>query len=205
MKEISDSDLFKLIKLSNEQAFHEFHRRFWHLLYTIAYKKIGDPDEVNDLLQDMFIELWEKREILTFNNAADSWIRNRLWYKIAIYFRYKGFKQKHQDNFLAFLKTEAENTPLVNSLEMKETDLFYEDILNTINSCVEDMPGKMKEIFLMSRTGDYSVKEIAGTLNISPKTVKTQLERATAKLRKAASVHNPTGIELLLLLWLINY
>jgi RNA polymerase sigma-70 factor (family 1) len=205
MKETADAELFELIKQSHYPAFNELHRRFWHPLYTIAYKKIGDQDEVNDLLQEMFIELWEKRETLNFTNAVTNWLRNRLWYKIAIYFRYKGFKQKHQESFMSFLKNEDGYALLTDSLELKEAETYYEEILNIINGCVDSMPERMREIFLLSKNENYSVKQIAEKLNISPKTVKTQLERAASKLKKAAQKQQQIAIEVLILLWLINY
>lgn len=205
MEQYKDSELIFLIKESNHSAFEELHRRFWHSLYRIAYKKIGDQEETNDLLQEMFMELWEKRETLDFNNAVNNWLRNRLWYKVAIYFRYKGFKQKHKENFLAFLKSEEESAISFDSIDLKEADFFYEEILATINNCIEDMPERMKRIFLMSRSENQSVKEIASNLNLSPKTVKAQLERASSRLKRVAELHHPAGMEMLVLLWLINY
>lgn len=204
MKQLEDLELISLIRESNLSAFDELHRRFWHSLYVIAYKKIGDQEETSDLLQDMFIELWEKRSTLNFTNSVQNWLRNRLWYKIAIYFRYKGFKEKHQQNFLAFLKSEEESAVISDALELKEADAYYEEILDVINECIEEMPKRMKEIFILSKSENYSVKEIAKQLNISPKTVKSQLERASAKLKKIPAIQQSATMELLFVLWLIN-
>lgn len=204
MEQISEQDLIALIRASNHEAFDELHSRFWHPLYRIAYKKIGDQEETNDLLQDMFIELWVKRETLNFSNTVKNWLRNRLWFKIAIYFRNKGFKDKHQENFIQFLKNETETANSFDTIELKEAESYYEEILNTINECIEDMPERMKEIFLLSKSENHSVKEIASKLNISPKTVKTQLERATSKLRKVTEQHHLSTLEILFILWLIN-
>lgn len=204
MKEFSDAELIALIKASNHDAFDELHNRFWHSLYIITYKKIGDQEETYDLLQEMFIELWEKRETISFTNEVRNWLRNRLWFKIAIYFRNKGFKEKHQENFMLFLKTEEETVFAMDSIELKEADSHYEEILQMINDCIEDMPERMKEIFILSKTDNHSVKEIAEKLNISPKTVKVQLERATSRLRKVSVASNLSAVQILFILWLIN-
>lgn len=204
MKQFTDGDLIAMIRNSDHDAFDELHGRFWHSLFTITYKKIGDEEEAYDLLQEMFIELWEKRQTISFTNEVKNWLRNRLWFKIAIYFRNKGFKEKHRENFMLFLKSEEAPVFAMDSIEVKEADSDYEDILQMINGCIEDMPDRMKEIFLLSKTDNHSVKEIAEKLNISPKTVKVQLERATSRLRKVADVNNLSAVQILFILWLIN-
>ena len=204
MKSYTDANLFSLIAKSDHHAFEELHLRFWKPLYQLAYKKIGDADEAGDLLQDMFLELWEKRESIAFSNAVESWLRNRLWFKIAMYFRQKGFSKKHQDSFSDFFKHQQELVVHADSMELKEADLHYQEILAVLNGCIATMPDRMKEIFMMSRADDRPVKEIAQLLQISPKTVKVQLERATARLRAVASKENLSPVDLLFLLWLIN-
>lgn len=204
MKQRTDTELISLVRQSDAKAFNELHHRFWHSLYAIAYKKIGDPDETSDLLQELFIELWEKRESLLFNNAVNNWLRNRLWFKIALYFRNKGTKEKHRLDFFNFIRHDVESAISVDISGLEEKETFYEEILATLNSSIDTMPERMKEIFLMSKSGNYTVKEIAEKMNISPKTVKSQLERATIRLKKVAEQHHPTAMELLLMLWLIN-
>ena len=204
MKNCADTELIELIKSGDPLAFDELHARYWHVLFRIAYKKIGDADETDDLLQDMFIELWEKRESIAFNNVVESWLRNRLWFKIAGYFRLKGFNEKHLKDISAFLARE-EAVIEINDLSRVHADSYYEEILQVISSGIEEMPGRMREVFNMNLSGNYTVKEIAAKLNIAPTTVKTHLERATAKLRKAVAEHPGTSLEYMFILWLINY
>lgn len=204
MKQLTDTEIIALIRESNPSAFDELHRRYWQELFKLAFKKIGDQEETNDLLQELFIELWDKRDTLLFSNSVTNWLRNRLWFKIAGYFRTKGFKEKHLENFRAFIQQEGEESFMMESADLREADAFYEEILEMVNNSIADMPDRMRQIFVMSKTGNFTVKEIAEKLDISPKTVKTQLERATAKLRKAASSHQPTTMEWFFILWLIQ-
>lgn len=204
MEHLPDNELWERVRQSDPDAFEEFHRRFWHPLYRLAYKRLGDPDETGDLMQEMFIELWEKRETLQVSDEPGAWLRNRLWYKIIAYFRYQGFRQRHRESFTAFLKSEAETIVSVTDLELREASGYYEELLEVIDRCVENMPGRMKEIFRMNRQEGMPVKEIARILDLSPKTVKVQLQRGMVKLKKATENHNPRASELLFLLWLIH-
>lgn len=200
----TDQQLIRAIRNSDALAFEELHRRYWHILHAIAYRRIGDAEETKDLLQELFLELWEIREDLYFDNAVESWLRNRLWFKVARYFRDKGSSQRHRQHFLAFLQSEPGYAVVTNGTELREEEAFYQEILTTLNQTIQDMPSRMKEVFLLSRSGNFTVREIAEKLDISPQTVKTQLERAMARLRKAAKAHHPTTMEMLFILWLIN-
>ena len=205
MKQCADPELIAMIRESNSLAFDELHARYWHKLFGIANKKIGDPDEADDLIQEFFIEIWEKRATLDFNNSVDSWLRNRLWYKIAGYFRTKGFKEKHLESIREFLSRKPAAPSPMELIELKNANTDYEEILKVISSGIEEMPARMKEIFQLHISGALTQKQIAEKLNVAPTTVKTQLERATQKLKKIASEHPGSSLEYLLLFWLINY
>lgn len=205
MKKIADQELIAMIRESNSLAFDELHARHWNKLFRIANKKIGDPDETDDLIQEFFIELWEKRASLNFENSVESWLRNRLWFKIAGYFRTRGFKEKHLKSIREFFSRETAAPSPLELIELKNDNSDYEVILKIISSGIEEMPERMKEIFQLHISGDLTQKQIAEKLNIAPTTVKTQLERATQKLKKIASEQPASSLEYLVLLWLINY
>lgn len=204
VKNCTDAQLIELIKESDHGAFHELHRRYWHPLFRQVCTKIGDADEADDLLQEMFIGIWEKRQELQFNNAVESWLRNRVWFRISSYFRAKGFTEKHLENFRQFLEQETEASATTGQLLHSEADETYEEILAVISTGISEMPEKMQEIFRLSSSGKYSVREIADKLDLSPHTVKKQLERARARLKKLATAHRFDTVEYLFILWLIN-
>ncbi|EDM35552.1 RNA polymerase ECF-type sigma factor [Pedobacter sp. BAL39] len=195
-------ELVTRIRNTDYGAFEELHDQFYDPLFRLALKKTGDEDEAFDLVQDLFVELWEKRETLHITNALDAWLRNRLWFKLSGYFRTKGFREKHIQKFVEFLETDQHT--IVDELETLEINQQYEVMMDLIKQTIEDMPPGMKTAFLLSREGNNSVKEIATQLELSPKTVKNQLNRALNRIRHAMSDSSFTSAELLLLLWLIK-
>lgn len=203
MEQTGDKELIRLISTSDYAAFEELHRRYWPKLQKLAYRKTGDRQDAYDLLQDMFIELWEKREVLNFGEELNGWLHKRLWFKLSTYFRTKGFRDKHLESFRQYSENEGAGT-YFDPIELREVDAYYEDLLAAINKTIEEMPDRMREVFLLNRNEQYSVNEIAERLNISPKTVKNQLERAIVRLRKSTETYNPTALELIFVLWLIS-
>jgi len=73
-----------------------------------------------------------------------------------------------------------------------------------LNQTIGEMPQRMREIFRLNKAERLTVKEIAVKLEISPQTVKTQLERAMLRVRKTAGNHHPTTFGLVLTWWLLN-
>ena len=203
MAQHTDQELIKLIRESDYAAFEELHERFWPELQRIAYKKTGDRQDAYDLLQDMFIELWEKREDLHFGDMLKGWLQKRLWFKLSSYFRNKGFRQQHQQDFKLYLENENVTTSF-DPIELKEVDAYYEDLLSAINKAIEEMPDRMREVFLLNRNENHSVSEIAQLLNLSPKTVRNQLDRAIARLRKSTETYNPSVLQVLFALWIMK-
>ncbi|TCC89176.1 sigma-70 family RNA polymerase sigma factor [Pedobacter frigiditerrae] len=202
MEHLGEQELLQLIRTDDYTAFEELHRRYYKSLFTLAAKKIGDQDDAYDLMQDMFIELWEKRRTFSINNPLQNYLKNRLWFKLSGYFRTKGFKEKHFRNFTDFLQQQHAIAPYMDQQEMREMDLQYEVVMEVINRTIAEMPDKMRKVFLLSRSNQYSILEIAQQLNISPKTVKNQINIALNRIRQATSDPSISALELIILIWL---
>lgn len=202
MQEIIDQQLFFRISQSDPQAFEEFHNRFYADMLRLTIMKIGDVEESYDLLQDLFIELWEKRESLSITNSLDAYMRNRLWFKIATYFRSKGFKQNHIKKFTEFL--ELQEKPPFDQHEVMEINLQYEEMINKVNEVITNMPEKMKAVFILSKEEQMSINSIAEKMNLSPKTVKNHLHAALKRIRSELNDYSPVAVEIAILFWFIN-
>lgn len=201
MEPAQGHDLVERIRLTDYEAFEDMHRRNYTTLFRMAVKKIGDEDEAFDLVQEMFMEIWERRETLHVPNALDAWLRNRLWFKLCGYFRTRGFREKHARLFGEFLKTAQEVMP--DELEAREINMQYEAVIELVKRTIDEMPQKMKAVFLMSRNGNNSIKDIAQELELSPKTVKNQVNLAMNRIRHAVSDPSLTTAELMFVLWII--
>ncbi len=187
MKQCDDKTLIALIRNSDYAAFDELHYRFWKPLYIHAVKKTGNKEDAFDLVQDLFTDLWDKRRSLPEIDAPlKYYLRSSIIFKIAAHFRARGFHEKHLNNFEAFLKHETAPLDHADLSELRNDSLEFDSLLEVINNTIKGMPEKMQRIFLMSRSGKYSISQIAEFYMISPQTVKNQISNALKRLRKAS-------------------
>ena len=200
MESSNGHGLVERIRQTDYDAFEEMHQLYYANLFRLAARKIGDEDEAYDVLQDMFTELWEKRESLYVPNSLEAWLRNRLWFKLSGYFRSKGFREKHFRLFSEF--PEVDKTVFTDDLEAREINVQYEAVIELVKRTIDEMPHSMKTVFLMSRDGNNSIKEIASKLKLSPKTVKNQVNLALNRIREALSDRQLTAMEVVVILWL---
>ncbi len=202
MKEIADSELLELTKQSSYSAFNELYQRYWKYIYTIAYKKLGDKDDAADLTQNVFMEFYHKRESLVIHLPIKNYLRTAMLYKLSNYFRTKGFQEKHYLNFQQFLQQAQNSDNSFDSFDLKENELKFEEMVELIYRTIDEMPDKMKEIFLMSRSEQYSITEMAEKLGLSPQTIKNQISKAFTRIREAAAQTNFSVSQVMILVWL---
>ena len=202
MKGTADHDLFELIRDSNYGAFTELYQRHWKYIYSIAYQKTGSKDDAFDLTQNVFMEFYDKREKLTINIPIKNYLRTAVLFKLSNYFRSRGFQEKHYHNFQQFLVQAQETDVSFDSLTTKENEMEFELLLDLIYQTIEDMPDKMKQIFLMSRSDKFTINEIADQLGVAPQTVKNQISNAFSRIRLIVDQNNLSAAHILFIIWL---
>lgn len=127
-----------------------------------------------NIAQDVFVYLWEKRETIEIQSSLESYL-----YTAG---RYKALNQVRNSK-----KRESINQSLVNSDQLEESpsDRIVElkELENIIEEAISNLPLRCQQIFKLSRNEDMSYKEIAKTLNLSLSTVENQMSIALRKLR----------------------
>ena len=145
-----------------------FNNSYVHLCnYAAAILK--DKHAAEDVVQSVFIQLWENDKILTLQNPAPYLLRC-VKYKCIDYLRSKKNRREVLMKELPDFGREEHHL------------LTEEDIVPLITYFASKLPPRMGQVFLMSRTQGLSYKEIATTLNISIKTVENQMGSALKKL-----------------------
>jgi RNA polymerase sigma-70 factor (ECF subfamily) len=169
----SDAELLDLLRDGDHAAFTVIYRRYFKLLYLHALKKTGDEAQAEDVVQELFTILWQKRaEINSTHLAAYLYtsIRNRIVDMYA--------KQQVADKYIRTLGDFADAYHENADHLVRERDLTA-----IIEKEIQAMPPRMREIFELSRKAHLSHQEIAEQLDISPNTVSVQLTKALHLLR----------------------
>jgi len=175
MADISDSYIFRQIKAGDEVAFSRLFDEYYVSLCYFANKFIRDIDASRSVVQQVYVDLWEKREKIDIFWSVKSYMYNSVRNRSIDYLR----KNKNSVSL-----TDPEN----DTRQIPFRDLVEESELNElINSSINKLPEKCRAIFLLCRFEGLKYSEIAQKLNISVKTVEMQIGIALKKLRESLS------------------
>ncbi|TDQ08893.1 RNA polymerase sigma factor [Pedobacter metabolipauper] len=202
MELYSDKSLVNLISESNYKAFTVLYDRYWRQLYRIALSKTGNEEDALDIVQEFFIDFWNRREALKIEKSVDNYLVSALFHKIFMHFRKKGLEEKHLQNYTYFI-SQLDGDTLASNMETEHEEA-YTELIGLVTDTIEQMPEKMKQVFDLKHRQSLSIAEIAGIMGISTQTVKNQLSNAMIKLRKSTEKQVPGAASSLFLIWLFS-
>jgi len=175
MTDISDPHLFRRIKKGDEAAFSRLFDEYYVSLCYFVSKFIGDMDMSRSVVQQVYVDLWEKREKIDISWSVKSYMFHAV--------RNKSIDFLRKNKNTVTLTDKESDTP-----QIPFRDLVEESELNDrINNSINELPEKCREIFLLCRFEGLKYAEIAEKLNISVKTVEMQIGIALKKLRESLS------------------
>jgi RNA polymerase sigma-70 factor (family 1) len=171
----TDLDLWAAIRNNDELAFNELFKRYWLRLYNTGYRYLKDRERSEEIVHDVFLNLWNRRESLEIN-AFPSYILTAVRYQIYNHLRAaKSALIYGSDMIDADQHSTTFNT---GEYAIEEQDLHQE-----MNEYLKKLPKRCQEIFFLSRIDNLSNAEIALRLGISKRTVENQLTVALKHLR----------------------
>lgn len=167
--------LITLLREGDENAFHILYKKYAKQLFCFINRSVKESDDSNDLLQTVFIKIWETRSCIDPEGSFSGYLYTIAKNLICNYYKKKIVVQAYQT--FASADEKDENNTVFSSLVYKE---LSERIFTEINK----LPKKRRKIFIMSRRLNMSYKEIAAQLNVSENTVDTQIRKALQFLRE---------------------
>lgn len=170
----SDQKLISLLEGGDRFAFAEIYERFWALLLHHAIKMLRDEVAAQDIVQDIFQMLWEKKAELNVHTSLSSFLYTSVRYKILNQLKHS----KIESHYLSTLQTEIESAVSSTNDAMIEKE-FAERIQNSLSQ----LPPKMRKVFELSRFQQYTYRQIAEELNLADNTVKRQISNALKIMR----------------------
>lgn len=167
----SDETLTTQIRSGDISTFNELFHSVYIQLYFHCRKYIYDPETAKDLLQNVFLRFWEKREDINIHTSLNAYLHRAV--------------QNECLNHLRTIKTcyiAEKEEPGINDEAIDATtpdsELAVQEIEQIVEKAIEQLPGQCKSIFKLSRISGLKNQEIADRLDISVRTVETQIYRA---------------------------
>jgi RNA polymerase sigma-70 factor (ECF subfamily) len=173
--EISDGELLQLLRQEEDAlAFGEIYNRYWDKLYGAAYKRVKVIEVAEELVQDCFTDIWVRRKSIDIKVLLPVYLFTAIRYKVINYVHREIVKHNYE-HALQLHGMEYDNST--------EELLIASDLNNRLQTQVELLPVKCREVFKLSRNEHKSNKEIAQNLGISEKTVENHITLALRRLR----------------------
>ena len=167
--------ILKQFQVGDVAAFDRIYHQYSKKLYNFAFGLIRDYDTGAEIVQEVFVTLWEKHAQVNTELNFNNYIFTITYNSIRKHFRNKSIETRVKDYLL------------YNSIEsIENTDRFimYNELLDLANRTIERLPPKRKMVYKLSREEGMKAKDIASKLNISTRTAENHLAKALKFLEK---------------------
>lgn len=181
----TEQQLVSLLQGGSPFAFERLFENYSQKLYRFSLSYLKSETEAEEIVQDVFMKLWENRHYLRSDTSFQSYLFTIAFNAIRKHFNKKSRDEKYAASILEYLA--SENASI-------ETNPDYELLVTKLEQLIGQMPDRRKEIFMKRKKEGMSVRDIALTMDISPKTVENQITEAMNFLKKKFQKDSTLGM-----------
>ncbi len=172
---ISDAELALRINAGEKNAYQELFERYAPRIYQFSLSYLKNSADSEELVQDVFLKIWEKRETLDHSKNIKAFI-----FKVAVntiydFIRHKNIENAFSDFARANFETNSNNT---------WHTVIFDEMQENLQKLLAQLPEQQQKIFQLSKEEGLSSEEIAAKLNLSKRTVENHLYRAISFLKE---------------------
>ncbi|SMC52795.1 RNA polymerase sigma factor [Pedobacter africanus] len=170
----TDTELSKLFNKGDALAYRAIYDRYWQLLFRFARKLLQDSTSAEDVVQDVFVVFWDKRDQMVAEMPLAGFLYKLTRNKILDLVRHTHVANRYLEQL----------HQIIQSGEVMPDQLYIEkELYDIVEREIKRLPEKMRQVFEMSRKEFKSSQEIADELGISQQTVKNQISNAIRTLK----------------------
>lgn len=174
---MNDAELLISLKQGDQAAFTQIYDTYWKILFRTAHHILQERTIAQDIVQNVFISLWQRREDVNITNLK-AYLQQATRFSVFNAIR----DQKHDREFYDRLAQVTVDM-------IAENPLLFKEQQQLIKNLVDTLPEECKEAFRLSREENMTYKQIAGLLGISEKTVEKRLSKSLKHFRHGLSVN----------------
>ncbi|TKG89403.1 RNA polymerase sigma-70 factor [Puteibacter caeruleilacunae] len=180
-----DSHEVEKLKTGDVKSFDRLFNKYSDRLYRFALKYLKSVEDAEEVVQGVFLYIWENKEGLKPELSFNSYL-----FTIALNMIKKQFQKKAREN-------DFKDDILCTFLEADDSldqVIDYKFLLKKVEAIIESMPEKRKEVFIKRKYNDLPIKDIAAEMNISPNTVENHLSAAQKYILKELEREKLAGL-----------
>lgn len=185
--QINEAQLLQKLKAGDQSAFDRLFKQYYKYLVVIAYKYVKDDHLSRDLVQDVYMDLWKRRESIDIELSLKFFLRRAVINRSLSTIR-KNSRMSFEED--AGLNVATKSNETESHYQMKELN-------EVLEAAYAKLPARCLEVFKLSRHEGLSHKEIAAKLDISTKTIENQMTKALKIIRVALKEYGAIGFFLL--------
>ncbi len=181
---ISNESLITKLKNGDEQAYTFLIDKFHHKLCVYANTLLNDHATAEDIVQNVFIKVWERRQSLKEELSIQSFLYKSVHNEFIDHYR----KHKY------IIALEKKHISILSKITQENDDTFIEKLHKKVTFEVQQLPPKYKHTFLLSKQEGLSNIEISEYLGVSIKTVEAHITKAFSIIRDKIESKNKTEL-----------
>ena len=172
----TDQQILQHLAQDDVRAFDFLYQKYFSKLYGAIYKRLQNRDLTEEVVQDLFISLWERRTVLAISTSIESYLFSSVKYLVIAQYKKNNLFEKYSNS----LNQE------VNNDNFTEQAVAFDELNEAYQNALKLLPERCREVFLLKRSG-LSQRDISEKMDISEKTVENQMTKALKVLREALS------------------
>jgi RNA polymerase sigma-70 factor, ECF subfamily len=180
--ELLDNQVLETIKSGNESAFEMIFKSYYQPLCRYAYTFLQDKEEAEEVVQSVFISLWEKRNALEIQTSFKAYLYRMVRNSCLNLIKHEKVKQQHAAHELAVAEVSYDSV----SEKVNASELTLK-----ISEAMKVLPEQCRLVFQLSRFEELKYQEIADQLQISVKTVENHMGKALKIMREQLKDYLP--------------
>ena len=165
--------LLQMTRDGDVNAFNRLFNKYWKKLYRIAYSKVGSREEAEEIVQDIFIKIWEKKSELNIHNLS-AYLYTSVKNRCLNYIEKKIIEHKHWEYYKKFIIDYDDST---------NKTIVFNSLMDAIQSGMEQMSEKTKQVFKLNQLEGRSIKEIAEIHKLYEKAIEYHITSSIKKMR----------------------
>lgn len=170
---LEHDQIVQRIKEGDDESFRKVFHAYYEGLCQYAFTLLRDMDEAEDVVQSMFVKIWEKRETLNITYTLKAYLYKAVYHQCVNHFDHRAVRSKFK-----------EHVTVKNAHGVQQPEVFPHELEERIVSVIKTLPKQCRIIFMMSRYQEMKYAEIAKELDISVNTIENQISKALKILRE---------------------
>lgn len=167
-------ELLKRLQSGDQQAFEVLYQNYSQEIYRKLVKMVKNIPLAEELTQDVFVKLWNKREVIHIDQPFRYYLLTLTNNIVVDFYRKAARERKLQDEII------AASTELYNPTE---DQIYYKETKELMDNAIDSLPAQQKLVFTLCKIEGKSYEEVSKLLSISTSTISNHIVKATKSIK----------------------